>query len=105
MKNIPIIIGAVAIAAASAGAGIAWQQAHTPLRTATAKASMNMPIKSAAPTGVVQDDSGQPVLYWYDPMVPNQRFDKPGKSVYTMCIDTIQAVVCKNRCTRPGLIL
>ncbi|MGB4767559.1 MAG: heavy metal-binding domain-containing protein, partial [Rugosibacter sp.] len=22
------------------------------------------------------------VLYWYDPMVPNQRFDKPGKSPF-----------------------
>ena len=82
MKNIPIIIGAVAIAAASAGAGIAWQQAHTPMHTATSKASMNMPIKSAAPTGVVQDDSGKPVLYWYDPMMPKQRFDKPGKSPF-----------------------
>ena len=22
------------------------------------------------------------VLYWYDPMVPSQRFDKPGKSPF-----------------------
>lgn len=85
MKNISIMIGAVAIAAASAGAGMAWQQAHTPMQTAAAntiKASMNMPIKPAAPTGVVQDDSGKTVLYWYDPMVPKQRFDKPGKSPF-----------------------
>ena len=82
MKNLPIILGAIAIAAASAGAGIAWQQAHTPMHTATSKASMNMAIKSAAPAGVVQDDSGKPVLYWYDPMVPKQRFDKPGKSPF-----------------------
>ena len=32
--------------------------------------------------GVVQDDSGRRVLYWYDPMVPQQRFDKPGKSPF-----------------------
>lgn len=25
---------------------------------------------------------GREVLYWYDPMVPNQRFDKPGKSPF-----------------------
>lgn len=25
---------------------------------------------------------GRKVLYWYDPMVPNQRFDKPGKSPF-----------------------
>ncbi|MDQ3286725.1 MAG: efflux RND transporter periplasmic adaptor subunit [Pseudomonadota bacterium] len=27
-------------------------------------------------------DAGQEVLYWYDPMVPDQRFDKPGKSPF-----------------------
>lgn len=27
-------------------------------------------------------DSGRRVLYWHDPMVPGQRFDKPGKSPY-----------------------
>lgn len=32
--------------------------------------------------GVVQDDSGRRVLYWYDPMAPQQRFDKPGKSPF-----------------------
>lgn len=30
--------------------------------------------------GIVQDDSGRRVLYWYDPMAPQHRFDKPGKS-------------------------
>ena len=30
----------------------------------------------------VRDDSGRSILYWYDPMVPQQRFDKPGKSPY-----------------------
>jgi len=29
-----------------------------------------------------QDDSGRRVLYWYDPMMPQQRFDKPGKSPF-----------------------
>lgn len=32
--------------------------------------------------GVVQDDSGKTVKYWYDPMVPAQKFDKPGKSPF-----------------------
>jgi Cu(I)/Ag(I) efflux system membrane fusion protein len=30
----------------------------------------------------VQADSGRKVLYWYDPMYPQQRFDKPGKSPF-----------------------
>lgn len=28
------------------------------------------------------DESGREVLYWYDPMVPDQHFDKPGKSPF-----------------------
>ncbi len=27
-------------------------------------------------------NSDRPPLYWYDPMVPNQHFDKPGKSPF-----------------------
>jgi Cu(I)/Ag(I) efflux system membrane fusion protein len=27
-------------------------------------------------------DAGRKVLYWYDPMVPSQQFDKPGKSPF-----------------------
>ena len=32
--------------------------------------------------GVVQDDSGKVVQYWYDPMMPDHKFDKPGKSPF-----------------------
>jgi Cu(I)/Ag(I) efflux system membrane fusion protein len=32
--------------------------------------------------GVVQGESGRRVLYWYDPMVPQERFDRPGKSPF-----------------------
>jgi Cu(I)/Ag(I) efflux system membrane fusion protein len=28
------------------------------------------------------EQAGRTVLYWYDPMVPQQKFDKPGKSPY-----------------------
>ncbi|MBA3511141.1 efflux RND transporter periplasmic adaptor subunit [Sphingomonas sp.] len=34
--------------------------------------------------GVVQDESGRKVLYWYDPMVPNERYPRPGKSSMSM---------------------
>ncbi len=40
-----------------------------------------MPSKSIS-NGVVQDDSGKTVQYWYDPMTPAQKFDKPGKSPF-----------------------
>ena len=31
---------------------------------------------------VVQDDSGKTVLYWYDPMVADKKFDRPSKSPF-----------------------
>jgi Cu(I)/Ag(I) efflux system membrane fusion protein len=34
----------------------------------------------AEPSG--QQSDGRRVLYWYDPMVPSQQFDKPGKSPF-----------------------
>ena len=35
-----------------------------------------------APVPAAGDAPGRKVLYWYDPMVPAQRFDKPGKSPF-----------------------
>jgi membrane fusion protein, copper/silver efflux system len=31
---------------------------------------------------VVQDGSGKTVLYWYDPMMSDKHFNKPGKSPF-----------------------
>ena len=38
---------------------------------------MSRPAPPAAPA-----EAGRKVLYWYDPMVPAQHFDKPGKSPF-----------------------
>ncbi|MBC7788180.1 MAG: hypothetical protein H7Z18_12325 [Methylophilaceae bacterium] len=38
------------------------------------------PIQST--NQVMQDQSGKTVLYWYDSMVPDKHFDKPGKSPF-----------------------
>jgi Cu(I)/Ag(I) efflux system membrane fusion protein len=35
-----------------------------------------------APDTAKTDASGRKVLYWHDPMVPGQKFDKPGKSPF-----------------------
>lgn len=37
---------------------------------------------SAAHAGAAAADKGRKVLYWHDPMVPGQKFDRPGKSPY-----------------------
>lgn len=45
--------------------------------TATAGAAGN-----TAGGGSVDPSNGKKVLYWHDPMVPGQKFDKPGKSPF-----------------------
>lgn len=40
------------------------------------------PQAAAAPEGAASAAGGRKVLYWHDPMVPGQRFDKPGKSPF-----------------------
>jgi membrane fusion protein, copper/silver efflux system len=39
-------------------------------------------MEHAAPAASAEGSSGKQVLYWYDPMVPQQKFDKPGKSPF-----------------------
>jgi membrane fusion protein, copper/silver efflux system len=38
--------------------------------------------RAVPPEASAAQDSGRKVLYWYDPMVPQQHFDKPGKSPF-----------------------
>jgi Cu(I)/Ag(I) efflux system membrane fusion protein len=41
------------------------------------------PSATPTPAAVATTDaSGRPVLYWYDPMVPGSKFDRPGKSPF-----------------------
>jgi Cu(I)/Ag(I) efflux system membrane fusion protein len=56
----------IALAAGASGYGIAHWTGHT----------------ADAPPAVQGADAGRKVLYWYDPMVPSQHFDKPGKSPF-----------------------
>jgi Cu(I)/Ag(I) efflux system membrane fusion protein len=73
-RTLRIVVAIVALAAAvAAGFGIAqWKMAHEMAATAEAPAHSPSPSPS----------SDRKVLYWYDPMVPQQRFDKPGKSPF-----------------------
>lgn len=64
-------------------AGLGWFFGQKSVQSPT---SGNMPDADSSmaksSSGVVQDGSGKTVKYWYDPMVPNQKFDKPGKSPF-----------------------
>lgn len=65
--RIAIIIVSLAVVSAAMGLGYWW--GHSRVATASAPAT-------AGPS------EEQKVLYWYDPMVPDQHFDKPGKSPF-----------------------
>ena len=41
-----------------------------------------VPAGDASPAQAAAPAAGRKVLYWYDPMVPQQKFDKPGKSPF-----------------------
>lgn len=66
---IAAVVGTVAI--------LGWQLFNASKSDHAADMSVNL-----SADGVVQDDSGKTVLFWYDPMAPTQKFDKPGKSPF-----------------------
>ena len=70
MKRSTLTLGLAAAALLIAGAGFQLGR-----RSAAAAADPAQPGAASAP------DNRQ-VLYWHDPMVPGQRFDKPGKSPF-----------------------
>ncbi len=83
MKTKNIAIGAGVLLAIGAGIGGGWwvgmsqgmQMAAGPEST---PASQGGPQKA----GDIDPANGKKVLYWHDPMVPNNKFDKPGKSPF-----------------------
>src|SRR5687768_17904907 len=64
------VLALIVIAAVAAGGYGGYRFAHHRLMSATA---------TPAPA---QETSGKTVLYWYDPMYPQHKFDKPGKSPF-----------------------
>lgn len=67
MRTIPVILAAAA--GLALGIGATWWTMHRSMPTPSA----------AAPASTA---TNKQVLYWYDPMVPNQHFDHPGKSPF-----------------------
>jgi Cu(I)/Ag(I) efflux system membrane fusion protein len=64
------LVAVVAVLGAMAGYGIAMRDRVTATQPTSATGEVPPAI------------AGRKVLYWYDPMVPNQHFDKPGKSPF-----------------------
>lgn len=73
--NKKLVAGGIAFAIATAGVGYWLESANHPSADAD---------KGEVEGGVVQDGSGRKVLYWFDPMVPMERYNGPGKSSMNM---------------------
>lgn len=69
MRRTPFIIFGFVLVAAAAGGGGYWL-------------AMSRMAQANPPSAPGEDASGKKILYWYDPMAPQQHFDKPGKSPF-----------------------
>ncbi|KWK12591.1 efflux RND transporter periplasmic adaptor subunit [Burkholderia stagnalis] len=70
------VVMTVFAGAALLGAGYAVGIRHA------SSGATTTPGATAMPGDNVDPKTGRKVLYWHDPMVPNQHFDKPGKSPF-----------------------
>jgi len=86
MQNKQLARAALMVFAAAAllGAGYVAGNRHAPASgpTATAITDAATDATTAATADKTAPGNGRKVLYWHDPMVPNQHFDKPGKSPF-----------------------
>jgi Cu(I)/Ag(I) efflux system membrane fusion protein len=73
---IAAVIGAVGYGAYRAGMNHRMQSSDGATVTATQSTT------GAQKPGDIDPATGKKVLYWHDPMVPGQKFDKPGKSPF-----------------------
>ncbi len=79
MKSKKIILALVAAGVLGAGGYALYRIGlNQGLQSAPAAA----PAGNAEGSGAVDPATGKKVLYWHDPMVPGQKFDKPGKSPF-----------------------
>ena len=84
LKNLAAVLIAVGFLGAG-GYGLYALGVRHGSGTSPAAASIGgaMPASGVAAAGGATDPStGKKVLYWHDPMVPGQKFDKPGKSPF-----------------------
>ncbi|MDB5810837.1 MAG: efflux transporter periplasmic adaptor subunit [Betaproteobacteria bacterium] len=80
MKRLPIIVVTLALLAA-AGYGV-YQLGMNRGMQMTSAAPAAPATKDKAEAAKTDATSDKRVLYWHDPMVPGQKFDKPGKSPF-----------------------
>jgi len=84
MNRKPLVLGlSVAVVVTVSGYGLYRLGVDAGQKESTAETTAMAP-PSATPQspGDIDPAAGKRVLYWHDPMVPGQKFDKPGKSPF-----------------------
>jgi len=90
-SRVSVLAAAIVAAAAAAAAGYWFGMRHAlppgegqaaAPATSAAPSTMAAPAPAPATTAGADSAAGRKVLYWHDPMVPGQKFDKPGKSPF-----------------------
>lgn len=83
MKRKTIVVSlALAIVTAGAGYGLYGFGMSRGMQMAGGASAAGGASGAAQKPGDIDPSSGKKVLYWHDPMVPGQKFDKPGKSPF-----------------------
>ena len=82
MKTRTLVISVAAAAIAAAGGYGAYRLGMDRGMQMTAAAPTAPAKNAAAGAANIDPATGKKVLYWHDPMVPGQKFDKPGKSPF-----------------------
>src|SRR5437763_6176105 len=72
----------VTIVVAAAGYGIYTLGMNRGMQMAAPSAGAGASAGAPQKPGDIDAATGKKVLYWHDPMVPGQKFDKPGKSPF-----------------------
>jgi Cu(I)/Ag(I) efflux system membrane fusion protein len=84
--NVVTLAAGIAVAAIAAAAGYWYGTRHARVdatMTAGTAPADAAPAGTQTPQGAAATDAtARKVLYWHDPMVPNAKFDKPGKSPF-----------------------
>src|SRR5258708_38850268 len=82
IRHFVLALAAVALLGV-AGYGRYWVGMNRGMKMADPAPGVTAPAAAGAHQASASDPTtGKKVLYWHDPMVPGQKFDKPGKSPF-----------------------
>jgi len=82
MTNKALFLGLAAAVAVAAGAYGVYRLGMSRGMQMSATSPAASPAAAAQKAGDIDPNTSKKVLYWHDPMVPGQKFDKPGKSPF-----------------------